>query len=37
VDQFNLVHFDPVTTAALRIELKLQENRSCGVLEWLVE
>jgi DUF1680 family protein len=36
VDQFNRVTFDPVETDGLRIELKLQEKRSGGVLEWRV-
>ena len=33
-DQFNAVRFKPVTTAALRLELKLQPQFSGGVLEW---
>jgi hypothetical protein len=37
VDKFNRVTFDPVTTGGLRIELKLQDGRSAGVLEWRVE
>jgi hypothetical protein len=36
VDQFNRVTFDPVETDSLRIELKLQDDRSGGVLEWRV-
>ena len=36
VDRFNRVAFDPVETNGLRIELKLQEKRSGGVLEWRV-
>ena len=34
VDAFNRVTFDPVETDGLRIELKLRDNCSGGVLEW---
>ncbi len=37
VDRFNAVNFDAVTTDALRIEVKLQQDKSAGVLEWVVE
>ena len=33
-DQFNAVTFKPITTTALRLEVKLQPNVSGGVLEW---
>jgi DUF1680 family protein len=36
VDKFNRVMFDPIETDGLRIELRLRENRSGGVLEWQV-
>ncbi len=36
-DRFNEVEFDPVTTDALRLEVRLQEDMSGGVLEWRVE
>jgi hypothetical protein len=35
-DAFNTVGFTPVTTDALRIEVRLQEDFSGGVLEWKV-
>jgi hypothetical protein len=35
-DKFNKVSFEPVTTAALRIEVKLQDKFSGGILEWRV-
>ena len=35
-DEFNKVAFDPVTTEALRLEVKLQGNWSGGILEWRV-
>ena len=34
---FNTVRFEPVTTAALRLEVDLQENWSTGILEWRVK
>jgi hypothetical protein len=35
-DKFNKVTFEPVTTAELRIEVKLQPDFSGGILEWRV-
>jgi DUF1680 family protein len=32
-DRFNVVQFDPVTTGALRLVVRLQENFSAGILE----
>ena len=36
-DAYNTVHFKPVTTAALRLELVMQPNVSAGVQEWKVK
>ncbi len=36
-DVFNQVNFEPVKTAAVKIEVELQPNFSGGVLEWQVE
>ena len=36
-DTYNRVTFAPVTTAALRLEAKLQDGYSAGILEWRVE
>ncbi len=36
-DRYNVVTFAPVTTDALRIEVKLREGFSGGILEWRVE
>ena len=36
-DQYNTVHFHPVTTTGLRIEAQLQPGQSGGILEWTVE
>jgi len=36
-DKFNKVTFDAVNTAALRLEAKLQQDYSAGILEWQVE
>lgn len=36
-DRYNVVPFAPVTTDALRIEVKLREGFSGGILEWRVE
>ncbi|HIQ20770.1 MAG TPA: glycoside hydrolase family 127 protein [Planctomycetes bacterium] len=33
-DRFNRVHFHPVTTTALRLEVRLQPKFSGGILEW---
>ena len=33
-DKFNKVAFEAVTTAALRIEVQLQDKFSGGILEW---
>ena len=35
-DAFNKVAFEPVTTAELRLEVKLQDDFSGGILEWRV-
>lgn len=35
-DRFNRVNFEPVETIELRIEVKLQEGYSAGILEWRV-
>ncbi|UCG16223.1 MAG: glycoside hydrolase family 127 protein [Phycisphaerales bacterium] len=35
-DQINRVTFDPVETRALRVEVKLREGVSGGILEWVV-
>ena len=37
IDKYNRTTFDPVETSALRIEAKLKEPWSGGVLEWKVE
>ena len=36
-DTYNVVHFVPVTTSALRLELAMQPNVSAGVQEWKVK
>ena len=36
-DQYNTVHFVPVTTTGLRIEAQLQKGASGGIIEWKVE
>jgi uncharacterized protein len=36
-DQFNAVTFEPMESAGLRIEVKLQDDSSGGILEWKVE
>ena len=36
-DAWNTLTFKPVTTSALRIELKMQPNVSAGVQEWTVK
>ena len=36
-DRFNEVKFSPVTTAALRIEVRLRPDWSAGICEWQVE
>jgi hypothetical protein len=36
-DAYNTVHFKPVTTTALRLELTMQPNVSAGVQEWKVK
>jgi hypothetical protein len=33
-DQFNTVHFEPVTVSAVRLEVQLQPGKSGGILEW---
>jgi hypothetical protein len=37
IDRFNRVAFNAVKTKALRLEVKLQEGWSGGILEWRVE
>jgi hypothetical protein len=37
LDCFNGVSITPIETTSLRIEAKLQENVSAGVLEWRIE
>jgi hypothetical protein len=34
LDAFNVVRFKPVETTGLRIEAKLKDNFSGGILEW---
>ena len=36
-DRYNEIRFTPVRTAALRLEVELQERWSGGVLEWKVD
>ncbi len=36
-DTYNRVAFSPVATEALRLDVKLQEGASGGILEWVVE
>jgi len=36
-DTYNVVHFAPVTTSALRLELAMQPSVSAGVQEWKVK
>lgn len=36
LDQYNTVEFDPVTTNAIRMNVKIQEGFSCGILEWKI-
>jgi DUF1680 family protein len=36
-DRFNAVTFTPVTTDALRLEVKLKKDVAAGVMEWLVK
>jgi hypothetical protein len=36
LDQFNKVSFEPVTTHELRLEVKLKEGFSGGVLKWQI-
>jgi hypothetical protein len=36
-DRFNAVDFAPRTTTALRLEARLQDGFSGGILEWRVE
>ena len=35
-DTFNKIAFEPVTTAELRLEVRLQPNVSGGILEWRI-
>jgi len=36
-DKFNKAVFEPVETDALRLEVQLQSNESCGIHEWRIE
>ena len=36
IGSFNKIKFAPITTDALRLEVKLQPNHAAGVLEWRV-
>ncbi len=36
-DQYNTIQFDPVKTKAVRLNAKLQEGFSCGILEWKIK
>jgi len=36
-DEFNETTFTPVETDALRMEIKLKEDFSAGILEWKIE
>jgi hypothetical protein len=36
-DKYNTVHFTPVTTSAMRLELVMQPNVSAGVQRWRVK
>ena len=36
-DTYNEVNFEEVTTSALRLQVKLPEDNSSGILEWVVE
>ena len=36
-DRFNAVEFEPVETAAVRLEAQLQKDYSGGILEWRLE
>lgn len=35
-DKYNIVHFSPVRTSALRLEIRLQQKFSAGIHEWKV-
>ena len=37
LDEFNRVHFKPVETQALRLELQLRPDASAGIEEWRVQ
>jgi hypothetical protein len=36
-DRFNIVTFEPVATAALRVEVTMQPNFSVGIQRWTVK
>jgi len=36
-DRYNTVHFEPVETTGLRLDIQLQEGFSAGILEWKYE
>ena len=37
LDQWNAIHFQPVTTSAMRLEVKMQPGWSAGIQEWQME
>jgi DUF1680 family protein len=37
LDRFNIVHFKPITTTALRLEVQLQPTWSAGIQQWVVK
>jgi DUF1680 family protein len=37
LDKFNVVHFTPVSTTALRIEVQLQKDWSAGIQQWVAK
>lgn len=36
-DQYNHVEFEPVSTTALRLEIRLPDGFSTGIQEWVVK
>jgi DUF1680 family protein len=37
LDKYNVVHFKPVSTSALRLEVTLQSNWSAGIQQWVAK
>lgn len=37
LDRWNLIHFEPVVTTDLRLEMQMQDGWAAGVLEWKLE